>query len=385
MKTAAVICEYNPFHNGHRYQLEQTRAAGATHIVAVMSGNFTQRGDVAVFDKYARTLTALKNGVDLVIELPTKYSLSSAEGFAAGAVGIITALGCVDMLSFGSESGDIAALKEASAASEYAVHTDLFFTLMRNGKSYPAALAEAVKEYYTDDVYETLSTPNNTLAVEYLNALDNCGSRIEPFTVARHGAEHDSAEESGGFASASLIRKKILSGEDWSALSPAENAPCADVKRLERAILARLREMRPDDFLRLYDGANGLAERLCKAVRKACTLDELYLLTKTKRYTLARIRRAVMCGFLGLYKEQLTVPNAYIRILGMNARGREILAKADCPLPIDTSLKKLSAFSREAHRQAAFEERCGDLYSLAFEKPRPCGYEFTAKPVIIDN
>ncbi len=384
MKTAAVICEYNPFHNGHKYQLEQTRAAGATHIVAVMSGNFTQRGDVAVFDKYARARTALENGVDLVLELPTKYSLSSAEGFAAGAVGIITALGCVDMLSFGSESGDIAALKEASAAGEYAVHTDKFFNLMRSGKSYPAALAEAVREYYTDDVYETLSAPNNTLAVEYLNALDNCGSRIEPFTVPRTGAGHDSAEENGGFASASLIRKKILAGEDWSQLSPAENSPRADVKNLERAILARLREMRPDDFLRLYDGANGLAERLYKSVRKACTLDELYILTKTKRYTLARIRRAVMCGFLGLYKEQLNVPNAYIHILGMNARGREILAKADCPLPIDASLKALSAASREAHRQACFEERCGDLYSLAFEKPRRCGYEFTAKPVIIN-
>ena len=142
--------------------------------------------------------------------------------------------------------------------------------------------------------------------------------------------------------------------------------------------------MRPDDFLRLYDGANGLAERLYKSVRKACTLDELYILTKTKRYTLARIRRAIMCGFLGLYKEQLNVPNAYIHILGMNARGREILAKADCPLPIDASLKALSAASREAHRQACFEEHCGDLYSLAFEKPRRCGYEFTAKPVIIN-
>lgn len=383
MKTAGIICEYNPFHNGHKYQIEQTRKAGATHIVCVMSGNFTQRGDVAIFDKYLRAKTAMENGADLVLELPTKYSLCAAEGFAAGAVGIISALGCVDMLSFGSESGDISALREASAASDYAVHTEEFSALMKRGKSYPAALAEAVKSYYTDDVYETLSAPNNTLAVEYISALDNIGSRIEPFTVPRTGAGHDSEEQSGGFASASLIRKRIAAGEDYSEFAPTIDAPTADIKRLERAILAKLRVMRIEELEQAYDGANGLAERLFKAVRKANTLDELYFLTKTKRYTLARIRRAVLCSFLDLHKEQLLTPNAYIRVLGMNPRGREILAAANCPLPIDTSLKSLSKTSRAAHKQAAFEERCGDIYSLAFEKPRVCGYEYTAKPIII--
>lgn len=384
MKTAAVICEYNPFHYGHKYQLDETRKAGASHIVCVMSGNFTQRGDVAVFDKYLRAKTALENGADLVIELPTKYSLCAAEGFAAGAVGIIHSLGCVEMLSFGSESGDIAALREASAAADYAINSPKFSGLMKSGKSYPAALAEAVNEYYTDDVYETLSQPNNTLAVEYLSALDNLGSRIEPFTVARSGAAHDSTEADVGFASASLIRKRIAEGTDYSEFAPIVDAPAADISRLERAILAKLRTMRTEELLRAYDSANGLAERLHKASRKANTLDELYFLTKTKRYTLARIRRAVLCSFLGLDKSSLLVPNAYIRVLGMNSRGREILSAAKCTLPIDTSLRALSQSSREARKQAAFEERCGDIYSLAFEKARPCGYELTAKPVILD-
>ncbi|MDE7193719.1 MAG: nucleotidyltransferase family protein [Oscillospiraceae bacterium] len=382
MRTAAIICEYNPFHYGHKYLIDKTREAGATHIAAVMSGNFTQRGDVAVFDKYVRAKTALENGIDLVIELPSMYSLSAAEGFAAGAVRIIESLGCVDILSFGSESGELAALKEASGACEYALHTDKFFTLMKGGKSYPAALAEVVRELYTDDVSEILQSPNNTLAIEYLNALDGIGSTIEPFTIAREGAAHDSTE-AGRFASASLIRKMILSGEDHSRYAPAVDAPSADIKRLERAILARLRAMHRGDLEQLYDGANGLAERLYKAVRKAGTLDELYFLTKTKRYTLARIRRAVLCGFLGLNKGQLLTPNAYIRVLGMNTRGREILSAAKCALPIDTSLKALSKTSRAAHKQAAFEERCGDLYSLAFEKPAPCGRELTAKPIIM--
>lgn len=383
MKVAAIICEYNPFHYGHRYLIEKTREVGATHIAAVMSGSFTQRGDLAVFDKYIRAKTALENGVDLVIELPTMYSLSAAEGFAAGAVGIIESLGCVDMLSFGSECGELSALREASSACEYALHTDSFHGLMKSGYSYPAALSAVVKELYTDDVSDVLKSPNNTLAIEYLNALDSMGSAIEPFTAARVGAAHDS-DEAAEFSSASLIRKMILRGEDYSRLAPKIEAPNADIKRLERAILSRLRAMHREDFEQLYDGANGLAERLYKAVRKAVTLDELYFLAKTKRYTLARIRRAVLCGFLGLNKGQLLTPNAYIRVLGMNKKGKEILSAAKCSLPLDTSLKALSKTSRAAHRQAAFEERCGDLYSLAFEKPVPCGRELTAKPVIVD-
>ena len=243
MKTAAIICEYNPFHYGHKYQLDETRKLGATHIVAVMSGNFTQRGDAAIFDKYARARTALENGVDLVLELPTKYSLAAAEEFARGAVGIINALGCVDMLSFGSECGDIGALKEAAGASDYAIHTEYFSELMRKGAAFPAALAQTVKEYYTDDVYDILSSPNNTLAVEYIKALDDIGSTIEPVTIERNGAAHDSDEEEKQFASASLIRKRILANEDYSEFAPVLNEPVADIRRLETAILAKLRTM----------------------------------------------------------------------------------------------------------------------------------------------
>ncbi|MGN1108357.1 MAG: nucleotidyltransferase family protein, partial [Oscillospiraceae bacterium] len=265
MKTAAVICEYNPFHYGHKYQLDQTRKLGATHIVAVMSGSFTQRGDAAVFDKYTRARTALENGADLVLELPVKYSLCAAEGFARGAVGIISKLGCVDMLSFGSECGSIAALKEAAGAVEYAVRTREFQLLVEGGKSYPAALAEAVNKYYTEDVYQTISSPNNTLAVEYIKALDDIGSSIEPVTILREGAGHDSDEEEAQFISASLIRKKILAGEKYADFAPEINCPTADIRRLETAILAKLRCMRQEDFEQVYDAAQGLAERLYKA------------------------------------------------------------------------------------------------------------------------
>ena len=357
MKTAAVICEYNPFHYGHRHQLEQTRALGATHIVAVMSGDFTQRGDLAVTDKFARAKTALENGADLVLELPVKYSLCAAEGFARGAVGIISA-----------------------------VHSDYFQLLMSGGKSYPAALAEAVKKFYTDDVYDVISSPNNTLAVEYIKALDDIGSGIEPVTVRREGAAHDSDSEQEKFLSASAIRKKILAGEDYSAYAPLIDSPAADIRRLETAILAKLRMMRPEDFEAVYDAAQGLGERLFKAVRRAGSLDELYFLAKTKRYTLARIRRAVLCAFLGVDKKMLHEPDGYIRILGMNSRGREILSAAKnsgCTVPMDTSLRALMDASFEAHRLGAFQARCRDVWALALEKPLPCGSDFTAKPTIL--
>ena len=388
MKTAAIISEYNPFHYGHKMLIEKTREAGATHIVSVMSGNFVQRGDVAVFDKFTRARSALENGVDLVIELPERVSLMSAEGFARGAVELITALDCVDMLAFGSESGNIAALREASGAIDYCLHTDEFNEQIRRGKSYPAALNATLLEYYTDDVAEVIASPNNTLAVEYLNALDNAGSSIEPFTIERVGAPHDSdSEDSDGSASATLIRKLILSGGDYSKYAPkisADIADAADIMRLERAILAKLRTMSSYDLEEIYDGANGLGTRLYKAVRSAKTLSEVYFLTKTKRYTLARIRRAVLCAFLGITRDFALEKSAYIRVLGMNTRGKEILSAANSSLPVDTSLKALSKTSRSAARQANFTSKCTDIWQLALEKPGRCGVDFTTPPVILE-
>lgn len=382
MKTAVIIAEYDPFHYGHKYLIDKTREAGATHIAAVMSGSFTQRGGVAVFDKFTRTKTALENGVDLVIELPARYSLTSAAGFANGAVGIANALGCVDMLSFGSESGDIDALKEASRAIEYTLHTEEFDMFIKRGESYPSALQKAMLKYYTDDVAELVSSPNNTLAIEYLSALDSMGSRIEPFTVERFGAAHDSDEEAE-FISGSAIRKKIAAGEDYSKYAPITDAPAADISRLERAVLASLRIMRPSDFDSIADCAGGLGDRLYKAVRKGNSLSGIYFMAKTKRYTLARIRRALLCAFLGIDKQTSHEAPAYIRVLGMNDKGKEILSAAQCALPIDTSLRALSKTSPAAHRQAEFEARITDLYSLAFETPLPCGVDFTAKPIIV--
>lgn len=385
MKICGIIAEYNPFHNGHKFQIEETKKRyGATHIVAVMSGNFTQRGDVAIYDKYKRAEIALKNGVDLVIELPVAYALASAEQFALGAVSLLQDLGCVDMLSFGSECGDIELLHETAGAVIYAQQHDDFFRYMRAGDTLPVALQKTIEKYYESEIIETLTEPNNTLAVEYLKAMDEIGCLFEPVTIGRTGASHDSDEVSENIASASKIRKMIMAGEDVSAFVPEViDGEYADLHNLETAILAKIRMMTKKEIERVPNVLMGLENRIYKAARAATNLGELCMLIKTKRYTMARIRRTVLSCFLGIRKTDLKKNPSYIRVLGMNGRGREILAKADSKLSIDTSLKSLASGGDRQKRQAFLEETSGNMYALAFEKRRPCGLEYTTKPIIL--
>ncbi|MBR5089780.1 MAG: nucleotidyltransferase [Ruminiclostridium sp.] len=387
MKICGIVAEYNPFHNGHKYHIEKTKELyGATHIAVIMSGNFTQRGEPALFDKYRRAQTALKNGADLVIELPVAYALGSAEQFAYGAVSLLKDLGCVEMISFGSECGDVSLLEETAGAVMFAQQNEDFFRYMKQGDSYPTALQKTIETYYEEDIIDALTAPNNTLAVEYLKALGEFGSDIKPVTIKRVGTEHDSGRTSGYYASAAHIRRSLLAGEDMSAFVPelpeeyAENM--AKLANLETAILAKLRTMTKEELEKAPNVLMGLENRIYKAVRVSTSLAELYALIKTKRYTMSRIRRIVMAEFIGIRKSDLKTPPPYVRILGMNAKGREILSAAECPLPVNTSLKALADENAKTRRFAALEERAGDLYALAFDKKRVCGLDYTAKPVI---
>ena len=196
MTISGIICEYNPFHNGHMYQIEQTRRAGATHIVAVMSGNFVQRGDCAIMSKWQRAKSAIDNGVDVVVELPCPYAISSAESFALGAVSILDSMGCIDMLSFGSESDDIDVLKEAASIADGIAHSSELISLMEDGLTYPNAM-QKIMNGINPEYANVLSSPNNILGIEYLRALSAFNSAIRPFTIGRAGVEHDSMNISG--------------------------------------------------------------------------------------------------------------------------------------------------------------------------------------------
>ncbi|GHV46746.1 UPF0348 protein [Clostridia bacterium] len=400
MKTAAIIAEYAPFHNGHRFHIDETRRqTGATHFIAVMSGNFTQRGDVAFLDKWSRAEHALRNGIDLVIEIPTPYVLGGAGAFASAAVSMLCDLGCADIISFGSECGDTELLKEAAGAVHYAEDHPEFIGRMRRGMSYPEALEKTIFDIYTDDVSAVFRSPNNILAIEYIKAMNNAGAAFRPFTIKREGTRHDGAEIVGNIASAGQIRKMNASGEDVSRLLPGYTLPggtadIASLSHIERAILAQIRTLSPDEIKKAPCVLQGLENRIYKAARAARSLSELAVLSGTKRYPMSRLRRIFLCLYLSITKSDLkSLSPPYIRILGMNGRGKEILSAAkretsgaaEQKTPVDTSLTALAKTSPEAKKLAAREAHCGDLYALSFGKVRKCGGEFSGKPVIIDD
>lgn len=397
MKTYGIICEYNPFHNGHIYQIEETRKQGATHIVAIMSGNYVQRGDVAMIDKFARAKSAVANGVDLVIEMPVVYSLSSANFFARAGVMMLGALGCVDGISFGSECGDMELLKNAAMASINASKPEKIKPLVEQGMSFPQAIQQAIALEYGPIIASVFDSPNNTLAVEYLKAIKLLNLEFETYTVKRKGAEHDSPSPSEGIASASLIRQMIEDGEDISPYVPKETADLAKeyeekellayFDNLERELLYVLRSMIPPTIAECPDVDPGLANFIFRAGIDARSIDEFLEITGTKRYTSAKIRRVLLNLYIGTKASDLMIMPPYGRILAFNEKGSEILKAAKeksednkLAIPFDTSLKDIIELKRPPiSRFADISNRATNLYGLASRTVRPCAEDFTAK------
>lgn len=394
MKVSGIICEYNPFHNGHLYHIRKTRENGATHIAAVMSGNFVQRGDTAIMDKLERARLAVRSGADLVIELPVQYSLASAENFASGAVHLLDSLGAVDELSFGSECGDTQKLLKAMETVDLAAltHADEIKSIMEKGYTYPRALNSVVNGY-DPEAAAVIAEPNNTLAVEYLRALKRSGSAMEPFTVMREKAAHDGTEASDGFASASMLREMIENGEsidsfttdEWAAAvrNAVKNGETASMSRLERVILYKLRTCSVEEIAQICDVGQGLEHRIYGA-RMAGSLDELLFTVKTKRYTMARIRRIMLALLIGITKTDMEQLPPYGRILAFNERGREILARAkgSAVIPFGSSIAKLSQLGDTAERFAELEIRASDIYGLALDTVTSAQKDYRAKIMI---
>ena len=352
MKIAAVICEFNPFHNGHKYLLSEIKAQGYDTIIGVMSGSFTQRGEVAILDKFERAKTALKNGADLILELPVPYAVASAQIFAKGGAQIIKATGVVDTVFFGSECGDIELLKKAAFATKDEKVAEILKENMDKGDYYPLALEKAVKEVFCSEISDILASPNNTLGVEYIKELE--GSGIETATIKRIAVEHDSSASKGEFASASLIREMIFKGEDTrNFVSDGEFKNPAGTEFGERAVLYKLKSMKAEDFENLPDVTEGLHNRIYNAVRKCSTLEELLREIKTKRYTQARLRRIISYAVMDITKELQSTPVPYLRVLGMTDTGKEALSMIakNSALPVVTSvassLKTLEGKAKE--------------------------------------
>lgn len=396
MNIYGIIAEFNPFHNGHKYLLDKAKESSDSAAVVVMSGNFTQRGEPAILEKHQRAKAALMCGADLVIELPVAFSVSGAQTFARGGVKLLSSLGSVNTLLFGSESGDTSRLsKTAEILNDSQVHNEIY-ELVKTGVTFAAAREGAVRNIYGDDCADVLKYPNDNLAVEYICALNALRSKIKPEAVRRKGVLHDALQTDGGFASASFIREKIMNGGSAEGLLPAvsyeilkENlekgfAP-ADYKKLDIAVLAFLRKATREDFINVPDVSEGIENRILSGARNARTLNEAFDNAKTKRYTHARIRRIVLCAFLGLRKTDTASGMPYLRVLGFSQKGRGILheAKKTAALPIVMRACDIQSLDETAKRAFYLESTATDIFNLALPEIRPCGTEMTENPVIV--
>ena len=393
MKTIGIIAEYNPFHLGHAWHIEESKrvVGGECAVVCVMSGNYVQRGDVAVFAKHTRALAALSSGADLVIELPVPYSLCSAEGFARAGVYLLDRLGICDYISFGSESGDAALLKTAAEIITSEDARTLIKSFLGEGLPYASALQKTADSLMGDDsgVFES---PNNLLGIEYMKALSAFGSPLEPITVTRLGGAHDGSE---GY-SATAVRQMLARGKEPRGLMPetafdvCKNDIAAGrgpvfLKSLEPAILSRLRCM--NDFSNIQGVSEGIERRFLKYAKTEAGIEDILKKVKCKRYPLSRIRRLLLCACLAITTDMSAAPPPYIRILAMNRKGMELMKKAkDCAgLPIIT--KPVSSQKLPERAAAVFraESAATDLYVLGFqnETKRRGGQEWTQSPVCL--
>lgn len=363
-KVLGIIAEYNPFHNGHLYHLEKSKElTGSDYSIAIMSGNFTQRGSTSIVNKWKKTKMALLNGFDLVIELPTLYSISSGENFADGAIKILNSLNIVDYLSFGSESQNIKVLDNIAEIlyNEPAEYKSLLYDELKKGISFPKARENALLEYLnnSEEYLDVLSCPNNILGIEYLKALKKYRSSIKPICISRFESEYNSNDFYNNIASATAIRslvknekfdiiKSLVPSSTYSIMmEDMENGSIVpDLNVFEKEIIYILRKMSIEEIANLPDVSEGLEFNIKNAVYSCNTLDELISLIKSKRYTQTRIQRIFLYALLGITKSDMeiaknTVP--YIRILGFNENGKNLVSeicKNNPNLAVVTSVKK---------------------------------------------
>ncbi|MBQ0084159.1 MAG: nucleotidyltransferase family protein [Clostridiales bacterium] len=387
MQNIGIIAEFNPFHLGHEHLIKKAKEQNCG-VVCVMSGNFVQRGDTAVIPKSFRAAAAVKCGADLVIELPTPFAMSTAQSFSESAVGLLEDLGVIDSLLFGSESADIEKISAVCELLETAEFEEKIKEKIKSGKTYASIRQEAIEEL-RPDLKGILENANDILATEYITALKRLNSKIKPQCIKRLGASHTQRAD-GVTASAGEIREKLLLGDYGFAgkympeqsFKILKNAPISDIGRLETAILVSLREKRLCGALgNLPDISEGLDNRFLRAVEISGSLTELYDNIKTKRYTLARIRRLVLNGFLGIDSsfEKQGVP--YIRILAMSRRGEKIIGEISkkTKLPIiaaASDFEKLEGFAKKVFEN---EKKCTDIYALSLDKADKCGMEYYTK------
>lgn len=379
MSAVGIIAEFNPLHTGHKRLIDYAHTLGDT-VACVISGNFVQRGDVAIIGKQQRAKFALLCGADIVAEMPVLWSMSTAQNFALAGVWQLYNLGC-DKIVFGSECGDIDALKNAADI----LNSDGFFEKVaekaKSGVTFAVARETVAGEMGVD--FTLLRGANNNLGIEYILAAKKLNLPIEFHTIKRLGAGHDSHELDDGFVSSSFIRQELLKGNIGytERFMPREirgiiqKEHIADIARLENAILYSIRTKSADDFKNLPDISEGLENKIYFSARVATSLDELYNMIKTKRYTMARIRRLILSAFLGFDNQFFMTTPPYVRVLGMSNNGTEHFKKPQGIIPVITRTLQIKQLDEAAQKVFEVECRATDIYNLALNCPLECGSE----------
>lgn len=403
-----IIGEYNPFHNGHAYHLEKSKQeAHADYSVAVISGNFVQRGNVSLIDKWSKASMAISNGIDLVIELPTIYSISSAENFAYGAVKILDSLNIVDYISFGSEACNIDVLEKCADVlyKEPPKFVNLLNHELSKGLSFPKARENALLMYLNDirKYSNILSNPNNILAIEYIKALKRLKSTIKPIAIKRMNVGYNELEVKNNFASATAIREKIKTDKPagLSKLMPPNSYRILynsilkghyvkDIENFEKEIIYTLRKMSLKEISNLPDVTEGLEHNIKNAANSCNTIEEFMNIIKTKRYTNTRIQRILLYTLLGITKDDMKASfktQPYIRVLGMNNKGKELLSvisRSNPNLNIITSLKKYIDSNPNKHllNMLNIDINATNIYTLGYPKDSWSNLDYTHNMII---
>ena len=408
-RVLGIIAEYNPFHNGHLYHIAKSKQeTGAQYVIAVISGNFVQRGNTSIINKWKKARMALLNGVDLVIELPTIYSISSAENFAEGAIKIFNSLGIVDSISFGMETNDIATLNNIANVlyNEPKEYITILSHELKKGNSYPKARENALLMYLNDlkRYANVLSGSNNILGIEYLKAMRKTKSTITPIGIKREKVLYNDKYIVDEFASATAIRKMLMTKQlnDISKIMPRNSYLllgeelknghyCVDISRFEKEIIYTLRKMKTEDIAKLPDVSEGLENSIKNAADSCNTLEELVNIVKTKRFTQTRIQRILLYALLGIDKKQMETSKKvvpYVRVLGFNNKGKELISemmKLNPKLNIITSVKKYIDTVANKNLKEMLEKDilATNIYTLGYYSDSYSNLDYTNKIEII--
>lgn len=378
MKASGIIAEFNPFHNGHKYIIDSAKK-NCDCVVTVISGNFVQRGSPAYFSKFARAKAAIENGADLVIELPSPWSASFAQNFAIGAVSILKELN-VDNIVFGCENDELQKLKAIANNDNFDFNKNF------NG-TFATARQQAIEKSLGKEYAKLLSTPNNNLAVEYIKAANALDFKTEFSAIKRIGTEHDSDEISGNIASASKIREIFANNNDAKNFIPKnaneiyktaiENGEYISQEKFSGTIISQLRKF--NAFENLPELSEGIENRLQKAITSARDYDSLLDLIKTKRYTLARIRRLVLAAFLELDSTWLHKPVPYLNILGFSKNGESYLREISNYInaPLIFSMKANKPLDKATELLLNKECERNDVYMSLLHNALPCKSDYT--------